>query len=585
MLALCACVVGCARTGLPIERFPLVDDTANVPSEVPEQAHADKIDLLFVIDDSGSMRDKQMILAQAMPDLVDRLTNPLCVDPVTLAPVNQQPLDAQSPCPGESLREFNAVQDIHIGVVSTSLGGLGAPFCGAGYSRARADGGHLIAPRSAAGAAEGPPYLAWAPTQKRSTEQAQRDADQLRESVRQLVLLGEGGCPYESPLEAMYHFLIDPEPYAEISIAECGLGSAPQPCAVLSGADQELLRERHSFLRYDSLVAVLMLSDENDCSLVAGGQSFHVFDEVGSLARPTEVCARDPNDRCCRSCGDPAPPECPEDANCAMGPFTRMEDSGLLRCFDQKRRLGRDYLQPVARYIDGLRGERVPNRERVLVDNPLFVDPQGLLPPRDPSLLYFAAIVGVPWQDLAVDPSDVQELELKSSTQMQLDGTWELILGDPAHGLAPLDPLMRETTDERMGIQPVLGVALAPSSARSPRANPINGHEIALGPAPMEPQYSCIFDLPLPEQSSSDCSSFTGGNRAICQAEDGTYGPTQYRGKSYPGVRELQVIKGVGANAIPGSICVRNLTDETRSDFGYRPVLRGILERLRGGLN
>jgi hypothetical protein len=91
--------------------------------------------------------------------------------------------------------------------------------------------------------------------------------------------------------------------------------------------------------------------------------------------------------------------------------------------------------------------------------------------------------------------------------------------------------------------------------------------------------------LPAPEPGSADCSFFTGEDRAICQADDGTYGSTQYRGKSYPGVRELEVLRGVGKNAIAASICARNLQDDSRDDFGYRPVLTQILNRLRVGLN
>jgi uncharacterized spore protein YtfJ len=40
----------------------------------------DKIDLLLMIDNSKSMSDKQEILRSAVPDLVRRLVNPICVD-------------------------------------------------------------------------------------------------------------------------------------------------------------------------------------------------------------------------------------------------------------------------------------------------------------------------------------------------------------------------------------------------------------------------------------------------------------------------------------------------------------------------
>jgi hypothetical protein len=143
---------------------------------------------------------------------------------------------------------------------------------------------------------------------------------------------------------------------------------------------------------------------------------------------------------------------------------------------------------------------------------------------------------------------------------------------------------MIESTDERTGVQPIIGVPLAPSTAQSPLANPINGHESSLGSTPTELQYACIFDLPAPE-SSFDCSGLGGGLRAICQNDDGTYGNTQFRAKAYPGIRELEVLKGVGRNAIVASICSRNMKVETSSDFGYRPVLKQVLDRLRFGLN
>jgi hypothetical protein len=580
---------GCgARTGLLVAERETADgsSTPRPPTAIPprpEQARADKIDLLFVIDDSGSMRDKQLILARALPDLVDRLINPLCVDPDTLAPASSQPTGPLAACPGNTLREFNSVQDLHIGVVSTSLGGVGAGSCGVGFSASAAnDRGRLLAPR---GAASSRGFLAWDPAQV-GMPPGEKDPAALRTAVRNLVAIGEGGCPYEMPLEAMYRFLVEPEPYDRITVTDCGSGSAPERCAVQEGVDDELLRQRKSFLRYDSLVAVVVLTDENDCSLQVGGQSFHFFDDIGTVPRATSVCVTKPNDRCCRSCADAVPAGCTDDPECAKGPYGSDEDSGLLRCFDQKRRYGRDYLYPSSRYVDGLMGKMVPGRNGGLVENPLFQDPSGTsAAPRDPSLVFVAGVVGVPWQDLAVDPGDPVHLELKNSERMQADGTWSLILPDSVTGRPPRDPLMIETTAERTGVQPIIGVPLAPSSAPSPTQNPINGHETALGAAPMEPQYSCIFDLPTPEQGSLDCTSFTGSNRAICQANDGTYGSTQYRGKSYPGVRELEVLRGLGSNAIAASICARNLKDETRDDFGYRPVLRQILDRLRVGLN
>src|SRR5918995_3648511 len=54
--------------------------TTNIFVDQITQTSVDKIDLLFMIDNSRSMSDKQEILQLAVPDLVSRLVNPICVD-------------------------------------------------------------------------------------------------------------------------------------------------------------------------------------------------------------------------------------------------------------------------------------------------------------------------------------------------------------------------------------------------------------------------------------------------------------------------------------------------------------------------
>src|SRR5580658_7668889 len=49
---------------------------------VPNQV-INKIDMLFDIDNSASMGDKQVYLIQAIPDLIDGLVNPNCIDNAT----------------------------------------------------------------------------------------------------------------------------------------------------------------------------------------------------------------------------------------------------------------------------------------------------------------------------------------------------------------------------------------------------------------------------------------------------------------------------------------------------------------------
>ena len=48
-------------------------------SDVLAAQAVSKVDLLFAIDDSLSMGDKQRLLANAVPDLLERLVVPNCV--------------------------------------------------------------------------------------------------------------------------------------------------------------------------------------------------------------------------------------------------------------------------------------------------------------------------------------------------------------------------------------------------------------------------------------------------------------------------------------------------------------------------
>src|SRR5688572_13407373 len=59
---------------------PAVPKTSNIYVDEIRQTAVDKIDLLFMIDNSISMADKQEILAEAVPELVNRLITPICVD-------------------------------------------------------------------------------------------------------------------------------------------------------------------------------------------------------------------------------------------------------------------------------------------------------------------------------------------------------------------------------------------------------------------------------------------------------------------------------------------------------------------------
>src|SRR5688572_8319357 len=103
--------------------------TTNIFVDKITQTAVDKIDLLFMIDNSISMSDKQEVLRLAVPDLVSRLVNPVCVDSEGIQ--YAAPPEGSTVCPpgpqGQPLtQEFNPIRDINIGIVSSSLGDGGA---------------------------------------------------------------------------------------------------------------------------------------------------------------------------------------------------------------------------------------------------------------------------------------------------------------------------------------------------------------------------------------------------------------------------------------------------------------------------
>ena len=104
--------------------------TSNLFVDQIEQTAIDKIDLLFMIDSSSSMSDKQEILKDAVPVLLSRLVTPICVDGAG-KPTGVNAL-ANGRCPDQRGQpEFSPIGDIHIGVVSSSLGAHGGQQCSA----------------------------------------------------------------------------------------------------------------------------------------------------------------------------------------------------------------------------------------------------------------------------------------------------------------------------------------------------------------------------------------------------------------------------------------------------------------------
>ncbi len=570
------------------------------------QASIDKVDLLLAIDNSSSMADKQKLFADAIPALNNRLLNPNCVDANGLNPV---PGD-NSGCTTipKTYPEFPAVHDLHVGIVTSSLGGAtpDASICTLAMDDAthQDDMGHLIN-RTLANALvqnakpldnNGGNFLAWLPsanpknTNKPSpnvTPYTEGNAEPFENDLALLVTgAGQTGCGLEAQLESWYRFLIAPDPYAQLVFS-----NDDPPKASYDGVDSTLLKMRYDFLRPDSLVAIIQLTDEEDSwsdPMWLGGygwtsrtQNFPggPGDSSGVGPRGTSECDVDPNDPDCTSCAFPTSskpksgtligddPNCqscaPGETTCAKpGWYSAATPSTPITAADglnvrygsqyTRARYGLDSQYDVQRYIDALTTLSVADRdheetEKQNCTNPLFAAelPDGsdttpatlcnlTLGSRTPSLVYYAILGGV--------PNDIV-------------GDWNAMLGPNG-----IDPRMIESVAPRAGV-----------------SGDWNTLESSQG---IDLEYACTFALDTPH----DCSA---GNDPSCECNGASDGPplcdpqnptTQIRGKAYPTIRELRVAQGLGAQGIAASICP---TDAS----GYAPAMNRIVDAARGPLS
>lgn len=564
---------------------PASPNTTNVFVQDIRQTTIDKIDLLFMIDNSISMADKQVLLADAVPQLLGRLITP-AKDPIT------------------GKEEFKAVVDIHIGIVSSSLGGHGGIQCsegGPGSNPTQYDNAHLIGTiRPGLTSYNNMGFLWWDPNGDKGTAgPGEANAGALQTNfTAHVTATGESGCGYEAQLESWYRFLVDPAPPSKVIVQD--------NIAQIEGVDEVVIQQRRDFLRPDSLVAVIMLTDENDCSIIDGGfnwiaaHTVHPNNTAYHLPRGTSACATDPDSPCCRSCqaaeGSP-PAGCTaiaSDSECAKGLWDDQGDAPNLRCWQQKKRFGLEFLYPTRRYVEALSQPRIcpswdangpvgchfdnPGAPGYRTCNPLYSKNVGCplikdegscasagacewnaqagtcdisceTGTRDPALVYIAGIVGVPWQDIATEDTlnDPTQLKYLTSGQIASGGRWDWLVpacktplsastGNPGNKLprATLDPCdkwdLADQPDDALMIEsstPRTGTALA---IQQPLVDP-NGTEVGTpGSNPINGHEWLTEDADLQYAcifklpTPKDCGAAAGG----CDCDDLTIGTAAY---------------------------------------------------------
>ena len=617
----------------------------NFTNTVSQQA-VDKVDILFAIDNSQSMGDKQDILKEAVPDLIQGLLRPNCVERESRAKTGKHAdpnlgKDDNYGCDkATSEPEFKPVTDLHIGIVSSSLGNLGGNVCATTNPRTN-DNALLLNYKDpvktdshdTTNAPDG--FLAWYPSspenddKKRHPEpsapiRVDSETEGLTPDFTALITgVGQNGCGLEAQLESVYRFLIQPDPWTSVGKDASGLADLGSPDDV----DTDILKQRADFLRPDSLVAVIMLTDEDDSSadpLSVGGFGFAFMsdtfpnskvkrgDNLGMTApRGTSDCATDPGSDNCTSCGfagncDPNTALCQhirQDPNCdnADGGFYGPDDDDLnVRFHRMKERYGVDPQYPISRYVNGFQSLRVPDRsgehtittnaagKRIISNyvgtpnctNPLFAAqlphgeqgdelcnlPKGT---RTADLVFFAVIGGVPPELLHFDPSGTEEAADKNRIT---EDDWKKIIGqDPVHyNYDGIDPHMIQSVEPRKAL------VTANNSPDLPRGNngtdPYNGREWETKKRDL--QYACTFPLNVPRPCganalSCDClndpndASKPLGNQPLC-AEDGS--PTQTRAKAYPTIREFEVVHELKDQGIISSLCPITIKPEDKTN-------------------
>ncbi len=618
-LALFTAFAGCDAT---VDLAPAPAPTLDASWPTPRHVVPDKVDLLFAVDDSAAMADKQRVLASTVPRFVERFVRPRCRN--ADGTPNGLTASADGLC-ASGTPEFKPITDIHIGIVTSSMGNFGTPAtCDTEGTNLR---GHLVNDgRSAAIAHEPSGFLAYTGNATSAGTGAQNpytDAEKFAGNFGAFINnLQERGCGYESQLESVHHFLVQPDPWK--AIARDG------DAARYDGVDLELLAERKAFLRPDSVVVVVMLTDEDDSSVdplsiqgrgwlymanTSNGLTFPTYGKSGSgdqqtrtdrrygggttAPSGTSACKTDTNSISCVPCW--ASKDRDSDPSCKQT-LSQEDDPAELRMYAMKRRFGWDPQYPVRRYVDGFSAVRAPDRRgehdatgkyvgTAKCVNPLFArelpaptdDLDALCNlepgPRDPSQVFFAVVGGVPEDLLRTDGS----LAKPRKTALSSDD-WQKILGaNPATG-------------DGTGIDPRMIASATPRGVTQP------GYDWDSKKGDL--MFACTFELPKGDQrigttGTADPSTSVESTVFACSkywdsplcdrpltTNDATDTSlrTQVRAAAYPTLRPLRVAKGLGNQAIVGSICPTNLADPTSADYAYRPTIDAIVDRVSGTL-
>ncbi|MBW2464133.1 MAG: hypothetical protein JRH11_20960 [Deltaproteobacteria bacterium] len=204
-------------------------DSAAAPYEAPRCERPGRcVDVLFVIDNRASMREEQVTLFEQSRHLTDVLVS--------------------GDVDGDGVVDEPPVPDLHFGVVTADLGSGGtlvdgclSPDFGDDGMLGRGRTGRLVETCGL----DIPRWLHW------SAESAPSDFDAWQLDAACSLAVGIFGCPYEQPLDAALKALTESAAPPRFFRNTCGHADT----------------RNAGFLRADSILAVVILSDHDDCSV------------------------------------------------------------------------------------------------------------------------------------------------------------------------------------------------------------------------------------------------------------------------------------------------------------------------------
>ncbi|MDW8361817.1 MAG: hypothetical protein RMK74_05420 [Myxococcales bacterium] len=227
--SIAACLLGVLAAGGCLSRdlAPLNPCTISNVNERISVTNIDKVDVLFMVDNSNSMAEEQDSLSDQFPRLVRVLTS--------------------GDRNGDGLQDFQPARSLHIGVISSDMGtgGFRVPTCNESnfgddgrlrdWGRRRSDCPAM--PRT--GRYE--TFLDYTPD---------INPDDAARDVTCIAAMGTGGCGFEQQLEAVLK----------------AITPASSPLRFQMGTTGHADGANAGFLRPDSVLALILVTDEEDCS-------------------------------------------------------------------------------------------------------------------------------------------------------------------------------------------------------------------------------------------------------------------------------------------------------------------------------